>query len=395
MHMIWIAAILGGIFIMERVGKQWLVMRFMRRQMPPMQHAPRLVSILQPVISGDPLLPTVLAETLDAPCSFPREILWLGDEGDAECRRVCEALMARYPDEQIRYLALPPPPQGDNPKMFKLARSLTEAHGDIICVLDDDTVIPAGGLEGCLPYLDQPGVGLAFGLPYYVSFTNLWSSMTAMFVDSNSLLTYIPYTFLTDPFTINGMFYAIRRDVLDQVGGFAGLEPFLADDFAIAHRMRQHGLRLAQTPLLHPIRTQVRDGAHYLRLLRRWCIAPRESIMRYITPRETVIFYALGLLPALFPLAVLAALLVRPSPWTLGFALLYFGLSFSIFAWNNARFLRHAAPWRAAWLLPVMQIVFPLQVIAALLSPQRVNWRGNVMRIQRGGTFRYVQRRSG
>jgi ceramide glucosyltransferase len=391
----YLALAIGALMLAERVGKQWLVVRFMRRPVPPLQQPPRLVSILQPVISGDPLLPEVLAATLAAPCRWPREILWLGDEGDAACRRICDDLMARFPNEPIRYLALPAPPQGQNPKMFKLARALAAAHGDIICVLDDDTAIPAGGLECCLPYLDQPGVGLAFGLPYYVSFTNLWSSMTAMFVDSNSLLTYIPYTYLTEPFTINGMFYAMRRAVLDQVGGFAGLEPFLADDFAIAHRMRQHGLRLAQTPLLHPIRTQVRDGAHYLRLLRRWCIAPRESIMRYITPRETIIFYALGLLPALFPLIALAALVVLPSAWTLGFALLSFGLNFGIFAWNNARYLRHAAPWRAAWLLPVMQLLFPLQAIAALLAPQRVNWRGNVMQIQRGGTFRYVQRRSG
>ena len=74
--------------------------------------------------------------------------------------------------------------------------------------------------------------------------------MVACFVNSHSLLTYIPYLQFSPPLTINGMFYCIRRTVLDGVGGFDGLEETLADDFAIARRMRQHGLRLLQTPLL-------------------------------------------------------------------------------------------------------------------------------------------------
>jgi len=150
---------------------------------------------------------------------------------------------------------------------------------------------------------------------------------------------------------------------------------------------------LAQTPLLHPIRTQVRDGSHYLRLLRRWFIAPRESIMRYISPREQLTFYTLGFLPALFPLLTLVALVVLHTWGVLLFTLIYFGLSFAIFAYNNARYLRHAAPWGKAWLAPVMQVLFPVQVLLALLAPQRVNWRGNIMQVERGGTFRYVQRR--
>lgn len=383
----------GALMLAERIWKEALVIRFFQRPLPPLPKPPALVSILQPVISGDPQLAEVLEGTLRARCSYNREFLWLGDENDPACQQTCAAIIARYPDHAIHYVALPPPPQGFNPKMFKLMMCAPMARGTVVCVLDDDTVIPDDGLERCLPYLDQPGVGLAFGLPYYVSFTNLWSSMTAMFVDSNSLLTYVPYTSVTPPFTINGMFYAMKRSTLARVGGFVGLEPYLADDFAVAYRFREHGYRLAQTPLLHPIRTQVRDGAHYLRLLRRWCIAPRESIMRYITPREQAIFYALGLVPALFPLLALAALLLRPSAWTLGYALLYFSLSFAIFAYNNARYLHGAAPWRYAWLVPVMQLVFPLQALAALLAPQHVNWRGNVMQIERGGTFRYVHRR--
>src|SRR5260370_36617783 len=152
---------------------------------------------------------------------------------------------------------MPAPGEGNNPKMVKLLEGARLALGDVLCVLDDDTQLPDNGLEQCLPYLDEPGVGLAFGLPYYINFSNLWSSLVSYFVDSHSLLTYIPYTTLTQPFTIHGMFYAIRRDTLEAIGGFDGLQSALADDFAVAQRLREHGYRLAQTPLLHGISTHV------------------------------------------------------------------------------------------------------------------------------------------
>jgi ceramide glucosyltransferase len=218
--------------------------------------------------------------------------------------------------------------------------------------------------------------------------------MTAAFVNSNSLLTYIPYTALTEPFTINGMFYAIKREILEAVGGFAGLETQLADDFAVAHRFRQHGLRLAQTPLRHAIRTQVKGPAHFFNLIRRWFVAPRESILRYVGPRDQAITYSIGMVPALAPLGVLATAAAHRKPGFWAFALGYFGLNFGIFAYNNVRYLRHATPWRKAWLAPVMLVVFPFQLLFALLAPQRVNWRGNVMQIERGGAFRYLHRRA-
>lgn len=391
--MIYVLSVLGALLLGERLWKQWAVMRFFRRPIPLLQRPPQLLSILLPVVSGDGTLEATLDRNLAFASSYPIEVLFLGDIGDTACEQICRSVAARHSDRQVRYLVFAPPPQGHNPKMHKLNAALPEAHGDVICVLDDDTRLPDGGLEQCVPYLDQPGVGLAFGLPYYVSFIDLWSSITAAFVVSNSLLTYIPYTILTQPFTINGMFYVMRRDVLEHVGNFAGLEGFLADDFAIAHRFRQHGLRLAQTPLRHAISTQVRGPSHYFSLIRRWFIAPRESILRYATPRDLLIVLGLGLVPTLAPPVILLAAIIARSPWLWGYALLYLVTSFSIFAYNNHRYLRDAAPLRAWWLVPAIQILFPFQLLYALLAPQQVNWRGNVMRIERGGTFRYVQRR--
>jgi ceramide glucosyltransferase len=266
--------------------KHRTVDHFFRRPRPAPRRRVNRVSILQPILSGDPTLAQTLGHNLATACTYPREFIWLVDEEDSVAQQICSDLCAAHPNADVQIQLLPRAPQGQNPKTFKLVRGLALAASDVVCVLDDDTMLPPGGLELCLPHLDEPGAGLVFGLPYQVNFGNWWSSLVAAFVNSNSLLTYIPYTALHEPVTINGMFYALRRETLAAIGGFAGLESILADDFAIAQRVRQHGYRLVQTPLRHAISTHVAGPRRYLSLIQRWFIFPRESLMRHLPWRD-------------------------------------------------------------------------------------------------------------
>lgn len=387
------------LMLTERIWKHIIVIRFFRRPLPytsssRITASPMVVSILQPILSGDPTLERCLERNLQARSGYRREFVWLVDSDDSEGQRICSALIARYPTHNICLVVLPPPGEHMNPKTVKLIAGANVAHGNVLCVLDDDTMLPDDGLEQCLPFLDVAGVGLAFGLPYYTNFSTLWSRLVAYFVNSNSLLTYIPYTTLTQPFTINGMFYAIKREVYTAIGGFTGIEQVLADDFAVAQRVRFHGYTLAQTPLRHGISTQVSGPRPYLHLIQRWFIFPRESLMRHLQLREQIVMYGLGMLPTLFPLILLLAILVRPSRGKLAYVVLYFGYNFAIFAHLNKRFLYSASPLRSAWMVPLLQIIFPLQLLAALCSPQRITWRGHSMRVEKGGHFQFVHRRN-
>jgi len=378
----------------ERIWKHWMVVRFFERRIPPRSTITQLVSILQPILSGDSTLGGCLEQNLQLLSHYQLEYIWLVDSNDYEGQRICLELMQRYPRRNVQLILVSPPGEQANPKMVKLIAGARVAQGEIICVLDDDTVLPDYGLEECLPYLDQPGIGLAFGLPYYVNFSNLWSALVAYFVNSNSLLTYIPYTLLTEPCTINGMFYAMKRTTLQTVGGFTGLEKTLADDFAIAQRIREHGLRLIQTPLRHGISTQVDSPRSYLRLLQRWFIFPRESLMRHLSLREQCILYGLALFPVFLPLFLVLSLLLRPSRTKAVFVALYFGYDISIFTHFNYWYLHNASPLHTAWYVPLLRLLTPLQLLAALLSPQRIHWRGNLIRVEKGGHFRIVQRRT-
>ncbi len=379
----------------EKLWKRSAITAFFRQAVPPpAAEPPRLVSIIQPVLSGDPTMQSCLEANLHLKSASALEYIWLVDDDDDEGYRVCKELRARYPGLDIQLVTVPPPPDGWNPKSFKLIEGRKVAWGDVICVLDDDTMLPENGLDVTLPFLDQPGTGLAFGLPYYVNFSNSWSSMVSTFVNSNSLLTYIPYTALSQPFTINGMYYVMRSALLDSIGGFEAIKHMFSDDFAIAHLCRIHGYSLAQSPVCHGISTQVRDAAHYFNLLQRWFVFPRESILRYVSFRNRMLVYLSGITPTLFPLFLLLALLLRPSRSKLIYTLLYFSCSWAVVNELNKKYLRHAQPANKAWLVPIMLVLIPIQIVFSLFLPQRANWRGNIVQVEPGGGFRYTRRRS-
>ncbi len=391
--MSWPLLALGVLALAERAWKHWAVVRFFHEERPTVQDEAEVVSILQPILSGDPTLRESLEHNLRMQDRNAREYIWLVDAEDADAQRICRELIDAHAECRIEVVSMAAPPPDTNPKMVKLIEGAKLARGGILAVLDDDTRLPEHAFEQCLPYLRQPRIGLAFGLPYYVSFQNTWSSLVAYFVNSNSLLTYVPYLQVTKPFTINGMFYAMRREVLDEIGGFAGLEGMLADDFAVAQRVREHGYELAQTPVRHAISTYVTGPGHYFSLMRRWFIFPRESLMRHLRWRELLVFYGLNLLPALGAPGLLLALAMRPSAALAGLTALYFTYSYAICADLNARFLGGASPWRGSWWVPVIQATFPIQVLIALAAPQRIRWRGHVIEARPGGGLRFIQRR--
>src|SRR5262249_29394712 len=100
------------------------------------------------------------------------------------------------------------------------------------------------------------------------------------------------------------------------------------------------------------------------------------------------------LAPALFPLVLLLVLFKWPSRPKAAFTLFCFAFSYGAFAGINRAYLRNAAPWRLSWLVPLIQALFPLQLTAALLSPQRLTWRGHTIQVERGGGFHFVEKRN-
>jgi ceramide glucosyltransferase len=388
--------IVGVALLAARAWQHRGVVRFFRDFEVPAPWRPEKLSVLAPVVGGDPHLADSLTANLSQPFEAPVEFLYLLDEDDHAGAAAVDEAERRAGGRAgvvVRRIVCPPPPDRCSPKMFKLVEGLPHCDGDVVVVLDDDTVLDGRDLPECLAHLGRKEVGLVFGLPYYASFDNLWSSLIAYFVNSHALLTYLPYVRRAEPVTINGMFYALRREALDAMGGFRGLEPILADDFAIARRVKDSGYRLAQSRLRHAIRTHVRSFREYRRLLGRWMTFPRETVVGALHGWERALVVAFGLIPVLVPVLFLALAIAVPGPLTASLLAACLLQHWLAFVHLDRAYLRGGSPLGRSWMVPLIQLLLPLHVVAGLFGRNQVDWRGNIIQVEPGGEFHYLERR--
>jgi ceramide glucosyltransferase len=115
--------------------------------------------------------------------------------------------------------------------------------------------------------------------------------------------------------------------------------------------------------------------------------------MKAMPWRDRALALLLGLGTAFGP--VLFAIGLAIWPWTWGLAVAYALVHFLSFAHIRFAYLHRSTRWRWAWLVPVIQVLLPIQLAVALIAPQRIDWRGHIMQIEPGGGFRFISRRRG
>lgn len=379
--------------ILERIWKYKCIEHFLSRQPPsPVKSS---VSIIQPIISGDPTMWAALEENLKAKSSYDPDFIWVLDSGDNAAHSGCTRLKEAYPHKRIEILSLEPAPSGFSPKTFKLIEGFKKSSSHIVVALDDDTVLPDWGLDKSLPYLQNDDVGVVFAVPYYKSFQNLWSSLVSAFVNANSTWIYIPYTYFVEPFAINGMFFALRQEVYKRIGGFEGLEGWICDDYALAQRLMEAKLKLVEAPLTHPIYIHLESFKSYWQIIKRWFVFTKASVMT-ASAKNLLAFYLLIFIPSFLPLFLLLILLLNCIFWQDILLLLasttYFAVYLYLLSLVNCKFLSSATPPWALALLLLSNLISPFQAILTLISNNEVVWRGKLLKISPEGRFALLER---
>ena len=306
--------LLGGSYLALLAGKFLLAWRYAARQpVPPARADFSAVTILQPILGGDPRLAATLAANLAA---LPgAQFLWLLDADDSAGHAAAAKALAAHPAAHVERIVCPPPADGINPKLHKLAHAEPHVTTPRLAVLDDDTTLPAPTLAALLAALDR-GAALATALPLYAHDRDLWSSLTGQFVNNQSLLTYLPALLWQPPITINGMAYALDVATWRASGGFAPLVRHLTDDLAVARAMRTAGGTIYQARETVEVATTIRGGRHYVRLMHRWFVFA-SLLLRGESPAHRTLLLGLHGLPPLLLWSTLIATALAPSATTL------------------------------------------------------------------------------
>jgi ceramide glucosyltransferase len=385
----WSATLLFVLFLFDRLLKLLAVRHFFQQPAPPKPASWPSVTILSPITRGASNLPHALA--CRGRLLYPGSIqhLLICDERDETMQQVCTAWQNAQPPVASQLIRVPTGARPIATKIEKLNAALPHATGEVLLFVDDDVALRPTTLTTLIPYLDTERAGAVFGLACYTAWHNLPSSLMSAFVNGNALLSYIPLTYLTEPFTITGHCFALRRTVFDAAGGFTNMTDRIDDDHELARRLRRLGLRAIQSPLIYDVENRFATLADYAKQMRRWFVFPQQAMMPHLSRREQVVMSAGSLATVAPPLLTLLALLTRRQRiWQLlGSALLLLNGGQW---WCETRYLGRRTPRRWWPLHTISALIAPLHIVLALVGRSEVTWRGQRLRLRRGGAVEFL-----
>jgi len=381
---------LALLFALDRLWKLATVVHFFRQPSPP----PRptgwpSVTMISPITQGASNLPHALACRGRLRYAGPIQQLLVCDVTDMASQQVCNAWLATQPPARHQ-LILVTSARPIAMKTAKLMAALPHATGEVLCFVDDDVALRPAALTTLIPYLYTKGTGAVFGLACYTAWHNLPTSLMSAFVNSNALLSYIPLCYLTEPFTITGHCFALRRTIFDAAGGFNDMAHRLDDDHELARRVRRLGYRIVQTPLIYDVENHFPTLAAYATQLKRWFVFPQQLMAPTMRPWEQVVMALGSLNQPILPLLALLALVTRRLIPLLTFG----GSALLLWAVNEhceRRYLGRRTPPRWQWLTLISALLAPIHIVTALLGSNEITWRGQRLQVKRGGTFEDVQ----
>jgi ceramide glucosyltransferase len=164
-----------------------------------------------------------------------------------------------------------------NAKAFSLNRMVREAKFDLLVMSDSDVRVTPDLLSHLAQEFQQANLGL-ISCPYRaVPGQSVWSRLEAIGMNTELLGGVLVARMLEGMRFALGCTVAIRRNVLEEMGGFTYLQEFLAEDFVIGQRTAElgHGVLFSSYVIEHRIGSQgmMRNLGHRLR----WARSTRRS----------------------------------------------------------------------------------------------------------------------
>jgi ceramide glucosyltransferase len=382
------------LYLLDRLLKLFAIAHFFRRPAPPAPAEWPSVTVLSPLTAARHDLRGPLVARARLAYAGPQQHLLICDRDDMASQEIVREVQSAHPNWNSTLLLAEPDNGTIASKVAKLQAALPQSSGEVLVFVDDDVTLRPDALQVLLPYLNQPQAGAAFGLACYTAWQNTPSSLISAFVNANALPSYVPLSYLCEPYTITGHCFALRRNVFAAIGGIAGLEGRIDDDHELARRLRIRGLRCLQTPLIYEVENVLPSFPAANAQLKRWFVFPRETMLPFLTRRERFAT-AIGSLGSLLP-----PLVVVGDPWGLsgtgraneqtgrkGFLTL---LTLVAFAGSYAvyeGYLGRRTPWQRWPLLLVIALLNPLHIIGLLAGNSVIEWRGQRLRILPGGRW--------
>lgn len=340
----------------------WNVWAFFRRRPAEAGRFTPPVSILKPVKGLD-------AEAYENFASFCRQdypafelLFGVSDASDPVVTEV-RRLQREFPDIPIRLIVVSE--FGLNPKSSILHELSLEARHEVLVISDSDIRVTPDYLRRVVAPLRDPQIGLVT-CPYRsIHPVTLTARLESLYLDTSFLPSAIAAnTLLRMRFGLGATMVFRRKDLL-RTGGYSGIADYLSDDYHIATRIADLGLRVVLS------RCVVSNVLGWTSFRQQWDREVRWArSIRGLRPRE----YPGLLLTFSTPLSATLVAVSRGSPWAVGALmtsmLLRWLVALRMLAVLDHRETRRYLPW-----LPVRDGLTALIWCCGSVS-RHVTWRG-------------------
>jgi ceramide glucosyltransferase len=264
---------------------------------------------------------------------------------------------------------------GSNLKVANLENMLPAVRHDLIVMADSDMRVGRDYLSVVTAPLANPATGVVTCLYKGVPDAGLWSQLAALHINFG----FLPSALVGDALGVGGGCFgatiALRRAVLERIGGFRRVHNELADDHRMGAAVRALGLATVVSPYIVENRIHEPSLASLWRHELRWA---RTS--RAMAPAG----FAGSVVTHTVVLAVLAALFCEPetaAALLAGSLLLRLMSAMAIARWLNL-------PRDGLWLLPLRDVL-SFAVFLGSFCGRSVLWRDQSYRVDPGGRMSF------
>jgi len=276
-----------------------------------------------------------------------------------------QQIVARYPD-RARLTIGDGTADAGNPKVANLSGMIGIARHGIVVMADADMRVSATYLRRLVAPFEAEDVGAVTCLYVGSPNSNVPSQLGAMFINEQFAPSVLVAMALEPLRYCFGATIAVRRSVLDAIGGFAALREHVADDHLLGKLVTDRGLRVV---LSNYVVENVIDEPSFESL---WTRELRWSrTIRSVRP----LGHAFSFLTFGLPLATLAALATRGRYGTLLLLALAAGLRVA---------LHLEAKAGSTFLIPLRDAL-SFAVWAASFVGRDVEWRGQRLELDAQG----------
>ncbi|MCA9397216.1 glycosyltransferase [candidate division WWE3 bacterium] len=266
-----------------------------------------------------------------------------------------------------------------NPKVHNLIAGEKEALGDIILISDADVVVHRNYLTEIATYFQTDStVAAVTSLYRFRSGKTFWAIIYGLIFTANNVIGYW-LTIFSKAHFLFGASIAIRREVLNDVGGFAAVKDYLMEDLYLARLLKKKNYHIILTKYPILVVKEYWSFAEYVANSLRWFVCIRKTSFRY--------YILLGLLPIPSFIAVITLIYgINYSSQLLIWSALAI-LLIKVLVATVSVFIEKETGYRKIllfWLIPFAEMSMSIIWFYSLLTSS-VHWRGRHYQVGQNG----------